>query len=113
MKNLPTIISLAAVATFLLLGCAAVVGVSSPSWSLATRVAGFAWAAGAIGLFLTDYSPRHSYGDRAAIRVPAAQAVVSQRRVVPAKARPAADSAPAGAVATLGVCNEPATVSLM
>jgi len=113
MKYLPTIIALAAVAALLLVGCAAVVGVSSPSWSLAARVAGFAWAAGAIGLFLADYAPRHSYGDRTAVRVPAAQAVVSPRRMIPAQARPAADGTPAGAMVTLGLSNDPATVSLM
>lgn len=121
MKNLFGMIALFAVASLVLLAVAAIAGVSSPTWTVASRVAAFAWAAGVLAMFVTDYTPRHSYGDPitapatvvARERVPAAKAAVSQRRMVPAKARPAADPAPAGALATLGLYNDPATVSLL
>ena len=106
MKNLLGIISLFAIASLAVLAVASVLGFSSPSWSLVTRVIGFSWAAGVLAMFVTDYAPRRSYSVGAV--EPAAEAVPA---VVPAKARPYADAVPA--MATFGLANDPATVSLM
>ena len=106
MKNLPGIISLFAIASLAVLAVASVLGVSSPSWSVVTRIVGFSWAAGVLAMFVTDYAPRHTYNIGAtectADAVPA---------VVPVQARPYAGAAEA--MATLGLANDPATVSLM
>jgi hypothetical protein len=106
MKNLLGIISLFAIASLAVLAVASVLGFSSPSWSLVTRVIGFSWAAGVLAMFVTDYAPRRSYSVGAV--EPAAEAVPE---IVPAKARPYADAVPA--MATFGLANDPATVSLM
>ena len=108
MKNLPGIISLFAIASLAVLAVASVLGVSSPTWTVASRIVGLSWTAGALAMFVTDYSPRHSYNVGAAART-----AVAMREVVPAKARPFAGAATAEAVATLGLANDPATVSLM
>ena len=108
MKNLLGIISLFAIASLAVLAVASVLGFSSPSWSLVTRVVGFSWAAGVLAMFVTDYAPRHSYNVGAAVRTAEAMP-----EVVPAKARPYADAATAEAMATLGLANDPATVSLL
>ena len=118
MKNLLGIISLFAIASLAVLAVASVLGVSSPSWPVVTRIVGFSWVAGVLALFVTDYAPRHTYNDRATVRTAAAKpaavrAAVSPRRMVPATARRFAGAATAGAMATLGLANDPATVSLM
>ena len=121
MKNLFGMIALFAVASLVLLAVAAIVGVSAPTWTVASRVAAFAWAAGVLALFVTDYTPHHSYGAPitasapvvARESVPVAKAVANKRRMIPARTRSAADPAPAGAMATLGLYNDPATVSLL
>ncbi len=110
MKTHFAIISLLAVASLALLVVAFVAGVSSPSWTVISRIAGCSWACGALAIFLTDYAPRRSYAVPAAVRIPAAK-----RQAVPAArtaARPSAVPATAGAVATLGWSHNPATVSL-
>jgi hypothetical protein len=108
MKNLPGIISLFAIASLAVLAVASVLGFSSPSWSVVTRVVGFSWAAGVLAMFVTDYAPRHTYQVGAAARTAEAMP-----EAVPAKARPYARAVPAEAMATLGLANDPATVSLM
>jgi hypothetical protein len=108
MKNLPGIISLFAIASLAVLAVASVLGVSNPSWFVITRVVGFSWAAGALAMFVTDYAPRHSYNVGAAERTAEAMP-----EVVPAKARPYAGAVTAEAMATLGLANDPATVSLL
>jgi hypothetical protein len=120
MKNLTAIISLFAITSLALLAVAAFLGVSCPYWSVAWRVAGFAWAAGVLGLFLTDYAPHHPYTVGAAVRVtepqresvPAVRAIARHRRRVPATAQPFDDTGIEGAMATVGFCNDPATVSM-
>ena len=106
MKNLPGIISLFAIASLAVLAVASVLGVSSPSWSVVTRIVGFSWAAGVLAMFVTDYAPRHTYNIGATECT--AEAVPA---VVPVQARPYAGAAEA--MATLGLANDPATVSLM
>ena len=108
MKNLLGIISLFAIASLAVLAVAAVLGVSSPSWSVVTRIVGFSWAAGVLAMFVTDYAPRRSYNVGAA-----GCTVEAMREVVPAKARPYAGAVTAEAMATLGLANDPATVSLL
>ena len=108
MKNLPGIISLFAIASLAVLAVASVLGVSSPSWSVVTRIVGFSWAAGVLAMFVTDYAPRHSYNVGAAVRTAEAMPAV-----VPAQARPYAGAATAEAMATFGLANDPATVSLL
>ena len=108
MKNLLGIISLFAIASLAVLAVASVLGVSSPSWSVVTRIVGFSWAAGVLAMFVTDYAPRHSY-NVGAVGCPAA----AEHEVVPAKARPYAGAVTAEAMATLGLANDPATVSLL
>jgi hypothetical protein len=110
MKNLLGIISLFAIASLAVLAVASVLGVSSPSWPVVTRIVGFSWAAGVLALFVTDYAPRHTYNVGATVRTAAA---VSSRRMIPVKARRFAGAATAGAMATLGLANDPATISLM
>ena len=106
MENLPGIISLFAIASLAVLAVASVLGVSSPSWSVVTRIVGFSWAAGVLAMFVTDYAPRHTYNIGATECT--AEAVPA---VVPVQARPYAGAAEA--MATLGLANDPATVSLM
>jgi hypothetical protein len=113
MKNLLGIVSLLAVASLAVLAVASVLGVSSPSWPVVTRIVGFSWAAGVLALFVTDYAPRHTYNVSATVRAAAVPAAVSPRRMVPATARRFAGAATAEAMATLGLTNDPATVSLM
>jgi hypothetical protein len=121
MKNLTALISLFAIASLAVLAVASALGVCSPSWSVASRMIGLSCAAGMLAVFATDYAPRRSYGVNAVAHaagakreyVPAVRAAVSQRRMVPANARPFAGAATAGALATLGLANDPATVSLL
>jgi hypothetical protein len=108
MKNLPGIISLFAIASLAVLAVASVLGVSNPSWFVITRVVGFSWAAGALAMFVTDYAPRHTYNIGAT--EPTAEAMPA---VVPVQARSYAGTVPAEAMATLGLANDPATVSLI
>ncbi len=108
MKNLLGIISLFAIASLAVLAVASVLGVSSPSWSVVTRIVGFSWAAGVLAMFVTDYAPRHTYNVGAA-----GCTAEAMREVVPAKARPYAGAVTAEAMATLGLANDPATVSLL
>ena len=108
MKNLPGIISLFAIASLAVLAVASVLGVSSPSWSVVTRIVGFSWAAGVLAMFVTDYAPRHTYNIGATECT--AEAVPA---VVPVQARPYAGAVTAEAMATLGLANDPATVSLI
>ena len=99
MKNLLGIVSLLAVASLAVLAVASVLGVSSPSWSVVTRIVGFSWAAGVLALFVTDYAPRrlNSYCAEAKPEaVPVVRAAVT-----------------AEAMATLGLANDPATVSML
>jgi len=115
MKNLPGIISLFAIASLALLAVASAFGVSIPYASVAWRMVVFSWAAGVLSIFVTDYAPRDSYSVSAEAKpedVPVVRAAVSQRRMVPAKARPFA-GATTGAMATLGLANDPATVSML
>ena len=98
MKNLPGIISLFAIASLAVLVVASVFGVSCPYASLAWRIVGFSWATGVFAIFVTDYAPRHSYGVSAEAKsedVPAVQTTVT-----------------AEAMATLGLANDPATVTM-
>ena len=119
MKNLTALISLVAIASLAVLAVASVLGFCSPSWSVASRMIGLSCAAGMLAMFVTDYAPRRPYGVSAVARaaeakreyVPVVRAAVSQQRMVPAKARPFWGAAPAGALATLGLTNNPATVS--
>jgi hypothetical protein len=108
MKHLSSIISLFAIASLAVLAVASALGVSSPSWSVASRMVGLSWAAGVLAIFVTDYAPRRSCSVSAAVRTAEAQ-----REDVPAKARPLADAATTGVMATLGLANDPATVSLL
>ena len=120
MKNLTAILSLAAITVLALVAVAAVLGVSCVYWSVAWRVAGFAWAAGVLGIFLSDYAPPRPYAAAVTVRapepqreaVPAARAVAGHRRLVPAVARSFDDPAMAGAMATVGFYHDPATVSM-
>jgi len=120
MKTHFAIISLLAVASLVLLVVAFAAGVSSPSWTVISRIAGCSWACGALAIFLTDYAPRRSYAVPAAVRapaakrqaVPAARAAVRPSSLAPATGRPVEVPAAVGAAATLGWANHPATVSL-
>jgi membrane protein implicated in regulation of membrane protease activity len=104
MKNLPAIISLFATVSLALLAAAAALGVSCPYWTLALQVAGFAWAAGVLAIFLTDYAPNRA---TAAIRV-----METPRENVPATARAFDDTVIGEVMATLGLDTDQATVSL-
>jgi hypothetical protein len=108
MKNLTGIISLFAIASLAVLAVASALGVSSPSWSVISRIVGISWTAGVLAIFVMDYAPRRTCSFGAPVRT--AQA---KRAAVPADARPFAGAAAAEAMATLGLTNDPATVSLM
>ena len=99
MKNLHGIISLFAIASLALLVVASAFGVSIPYASVAWRMVGFSWAAGVLSIFVTDYAPRrlNSYCAEAKPEaVPVVRAAVT-----------------AEAMATLGLANDPATVSML
>jgi hypothetical protein len=120
MKNLPCIIFLATLASLVLLAAASFAGLSFRFLHVALTVVGFSGAAGVLALFLVDYGPRRPL-DRPAVSIPetkretapAAAAGFDQRRVVLRTKRPSAGSLAGGAFATLGLRNDPATLSLL
>ncbi len=107
MKNLPVFVMLFATAVLVALGAAAVAGVTFPYWSAALQVAAVAWAAGMLAVFVADYAPRRT--GPAPVVVPAAE---PSRAPVPAARTAPADAFPVEAMATLGLGNDPATLSL-
>jgi hypothetical protein len=120
MKNLTALISLFAIASLAVLAVASALGVCSPSWSVASRMIGLSCAAGMLAIFATDYAPRRSYGVNAVARAaganreyaPAVRTAVSQPRMVPAQAQPLMGATTAGVMATLGLTNDSATLSM-
>ena len=118
MKNLPCIIFLSALASLLLVTAAASLGVSFPLALVTSDIVGFSCAAGVLAIFLTDYAPRSSRSGAEPVRSteskreiePAAQAAVSRCSVV-RRNEPFSDDS--GTMATFGLRNDPATVSLM
>lgn len=120
MKNLPCYIFLAAIASLVLLAAASSLGLSFPFLHVAAIVVGVSGAAGVLALFLVDYAPRSSRKSAAisseetkrdtASAVPAA---FNHRRMVFRRNRHPAGSAAGGTLVTLGLRNDPATLSLL
>ena len=121
MKNLPCIIFLSAIASLLLLAVACSLGAPIQYWFVASRIAAVSGSAGVLAIFLADYAPRRSYRVAGAVRtaesapaiVPAARAVASRGRLVRSSERPFDITVVEGAMATLGLRNDPVTVSLI
>ena len=118
MKNLPCIIFLSAIASLLLLAVASALGVSIAYWSVAAHIGAFSGAAGVLAIFLTDYAPRRGYNAGPAL--PNAEAATAlgvtrtvRSRLAPANERPLDVTVIEGAMATLGLRNDPATVSII
>ena len=107
MKNLPALVMLAATAVLVALAAAAVAGVTFPYWTVTLQVAAFAWAAGMLAVFVADYAPRRT-GPAPTV----APAAAPRRAPEPAARSVPADAFRVGAMATLGLGNNPATLSL-
>lgn len=116
MKNLPCIIFLSAIASLLLLAVACSLGAPIQYWYVAARILAVSGAAGMLAIFLADYAPRPSYHVGAlqtAEPAPAARVVASRSRVGRSSERPFDITVVEGAMATLGLRNDPVTVSLI
>ena len=106
MKRLPAVISLVASAALGFLAVATCLGFSSAATPAVWHVAGFAWLVGLLGICSTDYSPRRPYEVRATASPRASVAAA------PAVGRPARRSVAVEAMATLGLGDDPATVTM-
>lgn len=121
MKNVPCIIFLSAIASLLLLAVACSLGAPIQYWFVAARITAVSGAAGMLAIFLADYAPRRSYHVGRALRiaesapaiVPAVHAVARRGRLVRSSERPFDITVIEGAMATLGLRNDPVTVSLI
>jgi hypothetical protein len=119
MKNLPCLIFLAAIASLILLAAASFLGLPFPLLHVASIVTGFFGAAGVLALFLVDYRPRRAYDDPVVSPAeakreiaPAMPAAFNLRRIVRPHQRTGRPVS-GGALATLGLNNNPATLSLL
>ena len=112
MKNLPCYIILATFVSLVLLMAVASFRISLPFIDIASLIIGYAATAAILAVAFTDGAPRSA---RTSVKAAEAE---STREAVPARPHRATRRAPAGSVpggvlATLGVVNDPATVSLM
>lgn len=112
MKNLPCIIFLSAIASLLFLAVACSLGAPVQYWFVAARILAASGAAGMLAIFLADYAPRPSYQVGAA-RTAKPAPVASRSRPVCSGERPYDITVVEGAMATLGLRNDPVTVSLL
>lgn len=118
MKNVPSIISLATVAVLLLLAVAASFIDSLPFAFVASYVVGFACSVGFLALFLADYgstSPRLiaiDFKEAEAKREAAARATRAQRRPDPQFGAPCREPVAPELLATIGLRNDPSTLSI-
>lgn len=113
MKTFPLIISVAAIAGLVFLAAAATLGVSFPFAFVASHLVGYSCAAGVLTFFLKDYAPRTPRFDAEAFRAAEAKRESETAVATGPDQRPCPDSIAEEALATLGFCNDPATVSLM
>ena len=115
MKNLPCYITLATIISLVLLTIVASLGVPLQFFDIASHIIGYATAAGVAAVYLTDGAPRTSHHTADAVEVNTAKepAVVRPARRAAWDNRPAVDSLSDGALATLNLVNDPATVSIM
>lgn len=113
MKSLPCIIFLSAIASLLLLAVACSLGVPIQYWHVAARILAVSGAAGMLAIFLADYAPRPSYHVGALRTAEPARTVASRSRVVRSSERPFDITVVEGAMATLGLRNDPVTDSLI
>jgi len=106
MKSLPALIALAALAAFVLLAVVSSVITSVPFMLIAAHIVSGACSFGLIGLFLDDYTPRAPQIDLSWKRV-------YQRRFQPSQreAHGVAAETPGSVWSTLGMRNDPATLS--
>ena len=114
MKTLSCIISVAALAGLVLLAAASVLGLSFPFALVASQVVGFSSAAGVFAFFLRDYAPRGRRYDAVKVRKPAAhrqETFAPGRRGARSGAGEYYHSVAEGALLTLGLRNDPATLS--
>jgi len=116
MKNLPCHVFLAALASLALAVLASSLGLSFPFFKVAAIIIGFSGAAGVLALFLADYGARPSRDDAPVsapetmrASAPVAPAAVKLRRVF----RPGRQTGAGDPLATLGLRNDPATLSLL
>ena len=106
MKRLPAVVTLVASATLGVLAVTTCLGFTSAAFPMAWDVAGFAWLVGLLGICSYDYSPRRPYQVRATASPRESVAVA------PAVVRPSRRTVAAEAMATLGLGDEPATVTM-
>lgn len=116
MKHLPCILSFSAVFGLLFLTVSAVLGVPLPYESIASYVLGISCGVGVVGFLLADYGPGKSPSYLAArVQEPKreiAQAVVSRRRALRPIDLSFDDTITVNSM-TIGVGNDPETVSMM
>ena len=117
MKNLPCIIACSALVSLVLVTIAASLIDSFPYVLVVTHIIGFSGGAGLLSLFLADYAPRSCDAAvptaEAEYEVkPAVQTVVRQHGMVVSTEHPFGGALTDEAMATLGMCNDPATLSL-
>jgi hypothetical protein len=106
MKSLPAIISLATAAALLLLAVAASFIDSLPFALIASYIVGFACSIGFLALFIADYNPRSARPIELVIRETEAKRQV-ERPVAPSFVDPIT----LNVLSTLGLRNDPATLS--
>ena len=116
MKNLPCIIASSALISLVLVTIAASLIDSFPYVLVVTHIIGFSGGAGLLSLFLADYAPRSCDAEVPAAQTerkvkPVAPPVVRQRGMVVSTDHPFG-ALTDEAMATLGMCNDPATLSL-
>jgi hypothetical protein len=121
MKNLPAIISIATVAVLLLLAVAASVIDSLPFALIASYVVGFACSLSLLALFVADYAPRSprlialvsSEAEEKRAHGAAARAAATEHLLDHQADAPYSDPITVNFMATMGLRNDPATVSLV
>jgi len=106
MKSLPAIISIATVAALMLLAVAASFIDSLPFALIASYIVGFACSVGFLALFIADYGPRSARPIELVIRETEAK-----RQVETSVVQPFEDPITLNVLSTMGIRNDPATIS--
>jgi hypothetical protein len=119
MKNLPAITSIATLAVLLLLAVAASVIDSIPFAIIASYVVGFGCSIGFLAVFLADYDPRSprpvavvTTEAEARRKLEAAMAAAAQHELDGQMDTPFGEPVTVNLLSTMGLRNDPATLSL-
>jgi uncharacterized protein (DUF58 family) len=117
MKNLPAIASIATVAVLLLLAVAASLIDSLPFAFIASYVVGFGCSIGLLAMFISDYGPSTPRPLAIVTREVEERRALEAARAAAAQGQPVEtaynDPITVSWMSTLGLQNDPATVSLL